>query len=539
MIGDAARILNTVRDPKNLRRALRYALRDRLRDGYYDHFELEHASQNEDAIIAELVEELKNPRSYKPRPAYAYFPPKNELCCRRMIYIPFKDLVVRYAFIVMALDLLDPDLSPCCFANRRAHDEARQTNFLEDFGNVSWPNFCTWQKECAGQPQFTTLLRTDISAFYDSVSHEYLITTIANQLAIPPDSEVMELFRTILRIPVISYSHLTGKPGAPEIMQQGLAIGNNTEGVLANLYLKSIDEAMNSIQEVAFGRYVDDMRIFATNREAAKRAMLVLQEHLLTKGLNLNGSKTKIAESAPKIEDLRSKAYEAYDYLAEEEEPWEQEGLPITDHPFDEFDRRFEPGQVLEKDEDAKDFCHFLGRVLPLTDRQPAHVDMLKVILTRWHGSSKHASWRLVETIIRSECSAATTFLDCLSDTGTSTYAKYRLLHYLVRRRRCPNGQGEFRYIDGLSPWAKRQIKQLLPIFLSELAFELNVSALYAMKVLGTSQAGLEATVRDKAPKPVAVPIRNALILAAEPVLFVQSADLVEVSEDEGLEEYH
>ena len=165
MIGDAARILNAIRDPENLRRAFRYALRDRLRLGYYDHLELENADQDEDIIIAELAQELKDPRSYKPRPAYAYFPPKNELCYRRMIYIPFKDLVVRYAFVVIVFDLLDSDLSLGCFANCRAHGEARQTNFLEDFASESWPNFCKWQKECARQPQFTTLLRTDISAF--------------------------------------------------------------------------------------------------------------------------------------------------------------------------------------------------------------------------------------------------------------------------------------------------------------------------------------------------------------------------------------
>lgn len=546
MIGDAARILNTVRDPKSLRKAFRYALRDRLRkDYYYDHFELEKATQDEDSIIAELVEELKNPRDYAPRPAYAYFPPKNELCYRRMIYIPFKDLVVRYALVLTILDLLDSNLSSSCFAHRRAHGEARQTYFLEDFASESWPNFCNWQKKYARQSRFTTLLRTDISAFYDSVSHEYLITTIANQLAIRPDSEVMLLFRAILRIPVISYSHLTGEPGDPEIMKQGLAIGNNTEGVLANFYLKSIDEAMDSLQTIAFGRYVDDMRIFATDREAAKRAMLILQEHLLTKGLNLNGSKTKIAEGTSKVEDLRSKAYEAYDYLAGEEDSTEQENFPITDHPFDELDRHFEPGQTLEKEEDAKDFCHFLGRVLPLTDRHPAHVDILRAILTQWHGSSKHASWRLVETIIRPECPAATrenattTLLDCLSSTNTSTYAKYRLLHYLVRMQKHPNRQEVFRYLDKLMPAAKKQIKKLLPEFLSEQAFELNIITLYAMKVLGATHAELKETVREKTPNPEAVPIQNALLLAAEPIPSVQSIDLIKEPENEGQEEYY
>ena len=145
MIGDAARILNAVRDPKNLRRALRYALRDRLRDGYYDHCELEDAAANEDRIIAELEEELKSPGSYQPKPAYAYFPPKNELCYRRMIYIPFKDLVVRYAFVAVALELLDSDLSPRCFANRRAREEARETDFLLKFCKVSGNEYSEWQ----------------------------------------------------------------------------------------------------------------------------------------------------------------------------------------------------------------------------------------------------------------------------------------------------------------------------------------------------------------------------------------------------------
>jgi len=59
------------------------------------------------------------------------------------------------------------------------------------------------------------------------------------------------------------------------------------------------------------------------------------------------------------------------------------------------------------------------------------------------------------------------------------------------------------------------------------------------MQVLGATHVALEATVREKVPKPVAVPIRNVLILAAEPTPVVQGFDLVEASEDEGQEEYH
>src|SRR5262245_30948409 len=116
MFGDPTRLLDAVRDPKNLRCAFRYALRDRARDHFHDPFELEYARCNEQLIVDELVREFKNPDSFTPRPAYAYYPPKDSLCFRRMVYIPFKDLVARYAFVIVIADLIDHELSPRCFA---------------------------------------------------------------------------------------------------------------------------------------------------------------------------------------------------------------------------------------------------------------------------------------------------------------------------------------------------------------------------------------------------------------------------------------
>lgn len=523
MIGDAAKILSAVRNCQNLKRAFHYAYRDRLNDRYYDHFELEAVVRNKGNIIARLTEELKSPENYAPQPAYAYFIPKNELCYRRMIYIPFKDLVVRYALVTVFADLLDADLSPSCFANRRSKGKEREARFLENFASISWPNFCKWQNECKEQSKFNTLLRTDISSFYDSISHEYLIKTIADQLNILTTTEVMVLLRKLLQIPVIAYSHLTGKTTDPEIMHQGLATGNNTEGFLANLYLKSVDEAMNSLEGIAFGRYVDDMRIFATRRQEAKRAMLILQEYLLARGLNLNGSKTKIVEGKQKIEELRSKAYSPYDCLIEEEDSIEQNHLPITDRPFDEFNRYFEPGQALETEEDTKDFCRFLSTALPASKRHPAYIDMLKTILWQWHSSTKHASWCLVETIVNSECPqdtreyAAQALLDCLSDVRTSVYGKYRLLHYLVGRHK----DSQILRINYLSSSAIDLIKGLLPQFLEEQAFELNIMALYMMRVLGATHADLEAAVEAKFSQFVPVPINNILTSVAKGIPFI------------------
>ncbi len=543
MIGDSAGLLHNICEPSNILGAFRYALRDRLQDHYYDPIEIEYASQHEKTILAEIARELKDPECYKPRPAYGYFPPKSDLCVRRMVYIPFKDLVVRYACLTVFSNLLDQQLSQKCFANRRAHGEAAQNLFLQEFASLGWPRFCKWQRKCAANPAFRILLRTDISAFYDSVCHKYLIRSLENQLAIQAGSKLMKFFQKVLRVPVICYSHLTGKAGQAETMYQGLAIGNNTEGVLANLYLRTVDDGMAEIDGIAFGRYNDDMRIFAKDRGSANRAILVLQELLLAKNLNLNSSKTKPAEGSWEINKLRSKAYEAYDY-----DRWEDEfslirSIPISDRPFDEFNRDFVPGQILEKQQDAKDFCHFLSRKTPLEERLPSHVDMLRLAMTRWPGCGRHASWRLVETIARDACPTATrahavqVLLDCLSDRDIAYYVKYRLLHHLAK----PRGglEGNRNYFDKLGSRARNKIKKVLPTLLNEKAFELNIIALYVLKVLGASHSELERVVGSNAPKPVGTPIRNALFLAAkahpEPVNFA----LAELSESDGSEDYY
>jgi hypothetical protein len=203
MLGDAVRLLKQVTKRSTLQQAFGYAYRDRQKEWFYDPFELEWAEKNEAAIVDELTNELKKPLDYQLAQAFAYFTPKTELCFRRMIYIPFKDLVVRYAFAIVVADLVDQDLSPKCFANRRDHRRGA-SQLLEDFARVSWPSFCKWQRDIRDDGNFPILLRTDISAFYDAISHDYLVKEMANCLSVAPDSILMKLFHQILRVPVVS-----------------------------------------------------------------------------------------------------------------------------------------------------------------------------------------------------------------------------------------------------------------------------------------------------------------------------------------------
>ncbi len=554
MIGDHVRLLDLVRDSKTLQIAFKYALYDRVNvDYYYDCFELEFVVTNRRSIIAEISRELVDTGSYKPRPAYAYYPPKNDLCYRRMIYIPFKDLVVRYAFAIVLADMLDGDMSTKCFANRRAHGDRAKVAFLEDFARASWPNFCRWQRDCASRDGFTTLLRTDISAFYDSVSHDYLVETIAGELAVEADTDLLSLFKNLLRVPVISYSHLSCRPKPKEILRQGLAIGNTPDAFFANLYLKGADEAMQQVSGVEFGRYNDDMRIFAGGRRQAQGAVLALQEHLLAKGLNLNAAKTEIAEGPQKIEELRSKAYEAYDYFPSEEDVSEMPTTPEKlDQPFETFSRKFAPGEEFTDPKDAKEFCQFMSHrrenqfdLLPIEDRRPGHVAKLEDILTRWHGSSKHAAWLLVESAFDAQCPKETqqqaleTLLRCLAHEDVATYAKYRLLHHLAKQRRVRGSQSRLRYLDRGNKSVRDKLYELMPHFLRKPAFELNIIAMYTLMALGSSPTDLEAYVQQYAPKPLGTPIKNALLSLVESTGGAAPFDFADEEESDAKPDYH
>ena len=555
---DHMRLLNEVRDRETLDQAFEYACYDRVRIDYYmDFFELEFFRNNKSQVIDELEEELKTTSTFRQRPAYAFFPPKTELSLRRMVYLNFKDLVVRYSFAIVFAKILDSQLLPTCFANRRANGEQAERSLTADFASESWPDFCSWQREQALSN--TTLLRTDITSFYDSISHDYLVETLSDGLSVPVDSQLMQLFRCVLTVPVLAYSNETRRVQPAVEMRQGLPIGNNTEGFFANIYLKDVDGSMSQLQGVQYGRYNDDMRIFGNDRNEVLKALRVLQEHLLKKGLNLNTSKTKLAENEVEIAKLRSQDTDVYQYFPESDERWDDETELDTmegritqeiDVPFEQFDRSFTPDEELASNADAKDFCKFLSMQsrdngeADLSARSPQHIQCLKIVLSRWSGSSRHAAWLLVQSAIgrrvshQTQLEARNAILDILADPYVNSYAKYRILHHLIKPRVRRDGQ-EYRYLDQLSCAHLNRLCDILPDLISVSDFEVVIAALYTYRVLGKSSEDLRVLVHRCVRASDAEPYKNVLYYisgSSVPVIPVSFA--TENEPDESIETY-
>src|SRR5438445_375281 len=128
--------LRRLRSPRLLRTALACAVFDRTRsDWFFDPIEIEYSVRNPDELIAELAEELREPDRYAARSAFAFFTPKNEFCDRRMVYVPIKDLTVRYALAILFAEEIETEIHPQCFANRRAERAEARVRFTKDFAS--------------------------------------------------------------------------------------------------------------------------------------------------------------------------------------------------------------------------------------------------------------------------------------------------------------------------------------------------------------------------------------------------------------------
>ena len=501
--------------------ALQYAIHDRMRgDYFYDPFEIEYAHSNRTQIVTELAQELANPSTYQVRNAYVFYAPKNEFCDRRMTYIQIKDLTVRYAIAILFSNEIELDFHEGCFANRRAAEAEQQSRFTEDFATGGWARFAFWQRrQCSTN---SVLLRTDLSSFYDSISHDYLIDSVCHHLRLPRDSELVQLFSRLLNLNIISYCSLNGAITSPKEVKHGLPIGDGVEGFLANVYLKDVGDAMRSAG-ACYGRYVDDIRLFGNSRSEVIGHLRILQERLLEKGLNLNASKTEIAENASGLSELMSRSYFMLEYgLVENENAGEQTG-PSIDRQVDDFDRSFTETDVLSNGGDARDFCKFMNAnhrngepMLARSDRRVWHVERLIEVITNWRGPTKHATWLIVQTASYSDVEAETrhfaieSIRELLADVTLNTYAKYRIVHHLIKLRQRNNMS--FRYFDSLPQDVRGTILRLIPTFLAANGFELNLAGLHLARTQNCSDSQLRQLYRDHS-QLGCEPVANALSL--------------------------
>ena len=122
----------------------------------------------------------------------------------------------------------------------------------------------------------SVIVQTDISSFYEHVSHHYIENFIN---ALGGDSPQVSK-----QVNVLLSKLFAGR-------SFGLPVGGQGARILAELFLSQVDEALTA-HGVHWHRYVDDYVLIAPNTAESYRALAVLAQCLMDYGLTLNKSKT-------------------------------------------------------------------------------------------------------------------------------------------------------------------------------------------------------------------------------------------------------
>lgn len=141
----------------------------------------------------------------------------------------------------------------------------------------SWRSFKeeTVQKASA-LPEHAVIVQTDISSFYEHVSHHY-IENLINSLGGDATAVSKQVNALLSKL-------FAGR-------SFGLPVGGQGARILAELFLNEVDTAMEAKGILGY-RYVDDYVLIAANTAEAYRALGILAHCLMDYGLSLNKSKT-------------------------------------------------------------------------------------------------------------------------------------------------------------------------------------------------------------------------------------------------------
>ncbi|WP_148717460.1 RNA-directed DNA polymerase [Chitinolyticbacter meiyuanensis] len=225
-------------------------------------------------------------------------------------------------------ETLEPRRSPCVHSYRflpaggeRLFDE-----------NKSWRAFKeATAVEASKVGDGAIIVQTDISSFYEHVSHHY-IENLINGLggdAGPVSKQVNALLSKLF----------AGR-------SFGLPVGGQGARVLAELFLNQVDAALTA-RGVQWHRYVDDYVLIATNTAGAYRALGILAQGLMDYGLSLNKSKT-VFLSSKHYRDYVASQLGGDDVEAAKLRSIDIKFDPYSDNPEDEYESLVETVETLQ-----------------------------------------------------------------------------------------------------------------------------------------------------------------------------------------------
>ncbi|GGW39149.1 RNA-directed DNA polymerase [Arenibacter certesii] len=260
-----------------------------------DYFGISIYSANLNQNLKKLSEELYN-GEYNPTRPFKYFEPKINGTQRTKTVLGIKDAIVYQAIANYVAELTYDYFTETrhfVFGSVLSPDVKKGTSLLEEDGidyyffeyYVSLYNrFVESINETVDKHFIQYRLETDITSFFDTIPHSTLIIELNN---FQIDKDILELFSNCLNF-------WSGTRDS-ETIGVGIPQGPAASYFFANLILDSLDRlAMKN--GLTYFRFMDDIRIYDSNKSNLSSALISFDRHLKSKSLSINIKKTSIQE---------------------------------------------------------------------------------------------------------------------------------------------------------------------------------------------------------------------------------------------------
>lgn len=226
---------------------------------------------------------------YKPRRAIRIRKEKGKGVCRHLVVLCPEDALVIEALGQYLYDFVDENaVADTAFFSRRHGKNNKNITDLDEHSPYTWwelwPHF---QNKIQGFARVSPcVVVTDIANYYDTIDFGALRRKLAS---------IHKLSEGFLDFLFYTLERFAWRPDYLPHPGRGLPqINLEAPRVLAHAFLFDVDSFLKTKTVNNYTRWMDDIDFGCESEDAAKKILRDLDELLLSKGLHVNSSKTKI-----------------------------------------------------------------------------------------------------------------------------------------------------------------------------------------------------------------------------------------------------